>query len=72
MKSQWADEYKNGDKYQKWVFKAIWQKEKDGWETVFFGADNRIWTGDLILTKDALYHLSYISKKYKVSKNLPK
>ena len=27
----------------------------------FFGADNRIWTGDLILTKDALYRLSYIS-----------
>ena len=27
----------------------------------FFGAYNRIRTGDLILTKDALYHLSYIS-----------
>ena len=24
-------------------------------------ADNRIWTGDLILTKDVLYQLSYIS-----------
>lgn len=23
-------------------FSAIWQKKKDGWETVFFGADNRI------------------------------
>ena len=27
----------------------------------FFGADGRIRTGDLILTKDALYLLSYIS-----------
>ncbi len=27
-----------------------------------FGADNRSRTGDLILTKDALYLLSYISK----------
>ena len=25
------------------------------------GADDQDWTGDLILTKDALYHLSYIS-----------
>ena len=28
---------------------------------VFRGADGRIRTGDLILTKDALYRLSYIS-----------
>ena len=28
----------------------------------FSGADTRIRTGDLILTKDALYLLSYISK----------
>ena len=28
---------------------------------VFFGAADQIRTGDLILTKDALYHLSYIS-----------
>ena len=27
----------------------------------FCGADGRIRTGDLILTKDALYRLSYIS-----------
>ena len=27
-----------------------------------FGADNQIRTGDLILTKDVLYHLSHISK----------
>ena len=27
----------------------------------FAGADDRIRTGDLILTKDALYRLSYIS-----------
>ena len=27
----------------------------------FYGADTRIRTGDLILTKDALYLLSYIS-----------
>ncbi len=26
------------------------------------GADTQTRTGDLILTKDALYHLSYISK----------
>ncbi len=30
--------------------------------TVNVGADTRIRTGDLILTKDALYLLSYISK----------
>ena len=29
-----------------------------------FGADSQIRTGDLILTKDALYLLSYISKYY--------
>ena len=28
----------------------------------FYGADNRTWTDDLILTKDALYLLSYTSK----------
>ena len=32
--------------------------------TDFFGADSQIRTGDLILTKDALYLLSYISKAY--------
>ena len=26
-----------------------------------FGADDQTWTGDLILTKDVLYHLSHIS-----------
>ena len=30
----------------------------------FHGADSQIRTGDLILTKDALYLLSYISKFY--------
>ena len=30
----------------------------------FSGADSQIRTGDLILTKDALYLLSYISKFY--------
>ena len=30
-------------------------------QAFFNGADDRIWTGDLILTKDALYRLSYIS-----------
>ena len=30
-------------------------------EVLFFSADTRIRTGDLILTKDALYLLSYIS-----------
>ena len=33
----------------------------------FLGADNRIRTGDLILTKDALYLLSYISDSVIVS-----
>ena len=28
---------------------------------LFFGAANQIWTGDLILTKDVLYHLSHSS-----------
>ncbi len=28
-----------------------------------YGADDRIRTGDLILTKDALYRLSYISTR---------
>ena len=32
--------------------------------TDLFGADSQIRTGDLILTKDALYLLSYISKLY--------
>ena len=32
--------------------------------TDFFGADDQIRTGDLILTKDALYRLSYSSKDY--------
>ena len=31
---------------------------------VFFGAATQIRTGDLILTKDALYLLSYSSKVY--------
>ena len=31
---------------------------------VFCGADGRIRTGDLILTKDALYRLSYISASF--------
>ena len=34
------------------------------WCKSFFGADSQIRTGDLILTKDALYLLSYISKLY--------
>ena len=32
--------------------------------TDFFGAADQIRTGDLILTKDALYRLSYSSKDY--------
>ena len=32
--------------------------------TGFFGAADQIRTGDLILTKDALYRLSYSSKDY--------
>ena len=36
-------------------------KEKDLHFCKSFGADDQIRTGDLILTKDALYRLSYIS-----------
>ena len=31
---------------------------------LLYGADDRIRTGDLILTKDALYRLSYISASF--------
>ena len=31
------------------------------WAKPPYGADNQDWTGDLILTKDTLYRLSYIS-----------
>ena len=34
-----------------------------------YGADNQIWTGDLILTKDALYQLSYISIRVPASES---
>ena len=30
---------------------------------ILFWADDRDWTGDLILTKDVLYQLSYVSNK---------
>ena len=40
----------------------IWAKEKRSKASFApYGADNQIRTGDLILTKDALYRLSYIS-----------
>ena len=32
------------------------------------GADDQGWTGDLILTKDALYQLSYIGPKLKMER----
>ena len=34
-----------------------------------YGADNQIRTGDLILTKDALYQLSYISIRVPASES---
>ena len=34
-----------------------------------YGADNQIRTGDLILTKDALYQLSYISIRVSASES---
>ena len=37
-------------------------KKKPSILTTFTGADTQIRTGDLILTKDALYRLSYISE----------
>ena len=40
----------------------IAKKQPPLWGGCFFGADTRIRTGDLILTKDALYLLSYNSK----------
>ena len=36
-------------------------KKRHDFHRVFFGADNQIRTGDLILTKDVLYRLSHIS-----------
>ena len=39
----------------------IYKKRTALFKAVLFGADNQIRTGDLILTKDALYLLSYIS-----------
>ena len=46
--------------------KRIFDKEKSPKTAVFgdFGAADQIRTGDLILTKDALYLLSYSSKDY--------
>ena len=38
--------------------------KKPAFLQVFDGADGRIRTGDLILTKDALYLLSYISMPF--------
>ena len=45
-------------------FEYVQQQKKQlpHWGDCFFGADSQIRTGDLILTKDALYLLSYISK----------
>ena len=40
------------------------KKARFTWNRALFGADSQIRTGDLILTKDALYLLSYISKYY--------
>ena len=37
----------------------------------FFGADNQIRTGDLVLTKDVLYLLSHISKIFVANFFLP-
>ena len=43
-------------------FTFIKQKALKSADFKAFGADTQIRTGDLILTKDALYLLSYISK----------
>ena len=40
-----------------------WRTKKPAISDWFTGADTQIRTGDLILTKDALYRLSYISVK---------
>ena len=40
------------------------KKRSKSFDLLLFGADSQIRTGDLILTKDALYLLSYISKTY--------
>ena len=39
-------------------------EKKPSFLTTFIGADTQIRTGDLILTNDALYRLSYISIKF--------
>ena len=50
------------------IVKSYRRKTKEARNTAFLasfvGADSQIRTGDLILTKDALYLLSYISKFY--------
>ncbi len=45
-----------------------WIKNDEAFASPFFGASNRSRTGDLILTKDALYLLSYRSK-YSIKSN---
>ena len=51
MKGSIAEAFKNRHK----------QKKSTCISASAYGADDRIRTGDLILTKDALYRLSYIS-----------
>ena len=46
------------------LVKRKYQKEKIAWA----GADTQIWTGDLTLTKGALYRLSYISTQNEVER----
>ena len=41
---------------------TITKNSHPDWDDCFFGAASQIRTGDLILTKDALYLLSYSSK----------
>ncbi len=44
--------------------KQLMNKRKASHSDWLYGADDRIRTGDLILTKDALYRLSYISTSF--------
>ena len=51
------------EKREEWKEKSEeYQKEKAACATFLFGATTQIRTGDLVLTKDALYQLSHSSK----------
>ena len=66
MAKNWFSGFKQGSMYQCIPYNACFllqsHKKTTIFQVVFVGADTQIRTGDLILTKDALYRLSYISE----------